>query len=223
MQLTPSFARMIFVPILLAMSAPALAEDDHDCLDVPEYQGINAVPAVTSTIVPTAYGDTVVNDAEYPPGAGAQVVVGYWEYVGDPEETGENPCGGEPTFKIVYPVDNGPKCFAWKHFVQEEQPDGTTEISLHENSANKFACDEDGSLHLEQWLHTMSCENEDLPPKPKTAYRTKCCLDTPSPSSMEKPGGGDDGDDDEGEELPGLYAQLLSGCGTAPPDVEPKQ
>ncbi|MCP4661206.1 MAG: hypothetical protein GY856_37865 [bacterium] len=72
---------------LYLLCGPSAAQDaaaGDECYDVPEYTGINAVPAVTMQIHPAAAGDTVVNDAEYPPGMGPKVVVGFWEH---PEAT----------------------------------------------------------------------------------------------------------------------------------------
>lgn len=203
---------------LVALPSALLAEEEHEtCYPVPEYDGINAIPAVTMQIYPSAHGDTVASDAVYPPGEGEKVVVGYWEFLGDPgdpeSDDFKNPCGGEPLFKIVYPLDFGSKCFGWRHWVQEEK-DGTTVIEPHPNSAHNFSCDEVGSFHLEQWVDTYDCVNDHVTAKPKTAFRTMCCLDTPSPSS--RPGY-------EGPELPALYGQLMTGCGKEPPDVEPQQ
>ena len=77
---------------------------------MPEYSGINAIPAITMQIHPSTTGDTVVNDAEYPPGEGPKVVVGFWEHPEDYEPAeGENPCAAEPAMKIAYPLAYGSK------------------------------------------------------------------------------------------------------------------
>ena len=45
----------------------------------------------------------MTNDADYPPGKGEKVVVGFWEHPEDYEPgEDENPCAGEPIFKIAY-------------------------------------------------------------------------------------------------------------------------
>jgi len=216
-RLLPVVSLILLASVVLAL--PVLAEDEHaDCFPAAEYQGINGVPAVTMQIFPSAHGDTVVSDAEYPPGDGEKIVVGYWEYLGDPgdpdDEDFENPCGGEPLAKIVYPLEFGSKCFGWRHWVQEETEDGEVMIDEHPNSAHNFKCENEGNPHLEQWADTLDCQRDGASAKARTAFRTMCCLDTPSPSS--RPGY-------EGPELPALYAQLLVGCGKEAPAVEPKQ
>lgn len=187
---------------LIATVATA-QDEEEDCFSPsPEYQGIHAVPPVTLQIYPSVNGDTVLNDAEHPPGAGRQVVVGYWEFDADRAED-VNPCVGEPTMKIAYPVDFGPKCFAWKHWVKTSSEDGTAGVELHENSAQNFACTPEGDLTLDQWVDTMVCENPNRAAKTKTAHRTACCMDTPAP-----PGG-----------TTAIYSQILSGCGKTPPEA----
>ena len=184
--------------LLCGSLGTAARAEDEDCFPSPEYQGINAVPAATMQIFPSAGGDTVNNDALYPQGNGPHVVIGYWEHIGEPDE---NPCVGEPTMKIAYPVDYGSKeCFGWNHWVVE-QPDCEgcePEIDLHENSAKNFSCETGGAFVLDQWVDTMKCEPEGKPRKTKIAYRDQCCLDTKGKGSA-------------------IYGQILSGCGKVPP------
>lgn len=167
----------------------------HTCIDVGDYKGPNAVPAVTMQILPSAHGDTVTNDAEYPPGKGEKVVVGFWEhpedYVPGPDE---NPCAGEPTMKIAYPLEFGARtCYGWKHWTSKKNEDGTP--SFNENSAKKFSCSVDGELHLTQWT-TMDCTRGAMGAgcMNKTASRTRCCRDNP----------------------PSIWSQILSGCSKKP-------
>lgn len=180
-------------------AAPA-ADDTSDealCFDVPEYQGINAIPPVTMQIYPSAGGDTVVNDAEAPPGTGALVVVGFWEVGADyTPRPGDNPCQGEPTLKIAYPVDYGTtRCFSWKHWKE-----GRRGLQVNESSANNFSCDTGGGFHHDQWP-TLTCNTggqEGETGTPKSAWPKKCCRDVSST----------------------IYSQILSGCGKEPPGVE---
>ncbi len=203
------------IPLLLTLGLtlfcgplPAAAQDAvgaDNCYDVPEYGGINAIPAVTMQIHPSGQGrafcdgdsccsvtrDTVVNDEEYPPGEGRQVVVGFWEHQGDYQpKDGENPCDGEPTMKIAYPLDYGAeKCYGWKHWVLCSHGNE----DLHPNSAKDFSCDEDGVFHYTQWT-TMTCEGSEevgAEGTRKSAAPTRCCQDMP----------------------PTIWSQILSGCG----------
>lgn len=163
------------------------------CYEVPEYTGINAIPAMTMQIRPALGGDTVVNDAEYPPGTGPLVVVGFWEHAEESYQPkpGENPCAGEPTMKIAFPVAYGSeRCYGWRHWVKADPPD-----DLHPNSATEFACRE-GVFSYRQWT-TMDCRPDEEVPfgTAKDASPTKCCQDMPR----------------------ALWSQLLSGCGKEPP------
>lgn len=150
-----------------------------------EYDGPNAVPAVTMQVRPSSGGDTVTNTAEYSPGDGAKVVVGYWEHPDGIDYTKENPCAGEPTPKIAYPIDYGSqKCYAWEHWafskVGDSIPGDDSKYALHENSASRFSCDEKGDLHFTQWT-TMTCRL-DVPTancSTKTISRTLCSRDNP--------------------------------------------
>lgn len=188
-----------FVLTLCAISgsfatATDIAVGEDHCYPVPEYDGINAVPAVTMQIHPSTGGDTVVNDAEYPPGTGLMVVVGFWEQPeGYQPAPGENPCAGEPTMKIAYPLAYGTdQCYGWKHW-----HDGDEGLELHENSAKNFSCDDQGTFHYTQWT-TMTCEgSEEVGPEGsrKSASPRQCCRDMP----------------------PTIYSQILSGCGKKPP------
>lgn len=168
------------------------SDEEGPCYDVPEYDGINAIPAMTMQVHPSSGGDTVVNDAEYPPGPGPQIVVGFWEhpedYEPDENDKNPNPCAGEPVMKIAYPLNYGSqKCFGWKHWA----PPGD---DLHENSAKNFSCDA-GVFNYTQWT-TMTCEGTAMNAgTDKSASRRKCCRDKP----------------------PTLYSQILSGCGKKPP------
>lgn len=171
----------------------------HDCRDVGEYKGVNAVPAVTMQVLPSTNGDTVTNDAEYPPGTGAKVVVGFWEHPEDYEPGQEdNPCQGEPTLKIAYPVDYGAKtCYAWNHWVVAESSNSSlgSRYDNHPNSAKEFLCNSEGELDLTQWT-TMTCRLDEPTAncRQKTASRTHCCRDNP----------------------PTIWSQILSGCGKEP-------
>lgn len=175
------------------------------CVPVEPYQGINAVPAFTMQVLPSSGGDTVVNDAEYPPGPEPRVVVGYWEHQDgyEPEEiepgVWENPCAGEPTMKIAYPLPYGSEtCFGWKHWVLED--DG--EFDLHPNSARNMACSEEGDFSFNQWT-TMDCTPEGPVGEegtPKTVHQAMCCRDNP----------------------PVIWSLILSGCGKEPPTHEPR-
>jgi hypothetical protein len=157
----------------LSPAFPAMAMGP--CVDVPVYGGQNAAPLVTSQIYPSTTGDTVVNDLECMPGSGRQVLVGSWEH---PEsyqpKPGENPCAGEPTMKIAYPVDFGAtRCFCWKHW--------KSRTDLHSNSASDFACGA-GSFQYAQWHTDLVCGKSASPPppgEPKGVYTKKCCQDTP--------------------------------------------
>ena len=168
---------------------------EHRCVDVGEYQGINAVPAVTMQILPSSAGDTVTNDAEYPPGKGEKVVVGFWEHPEDYDPgKDENPCAGEPTLKIAYPLEYGAEtCYGWKHWTSKKNEDGTP--SFNENSAKKFSCSDNDELHLTQWT-TMDCTRGAMGAgcMNKTASRTHCCRDNP----------------------PTIWSQILSGCEKKP-------
>ncbi len=169
--------------------------DYRESYRVQEYRGVNAIPAVSMQIFPSIHGDSVTNDAEYPPGKGDKVVVGFWEHPdGYQPREGENPCDGEPTMKIAYPLEYGSqKCFGWNHWTKDEDP-------LHENSAKNFSCS-DGVFHYNQWT-TMTCEgNLQVGDKgtPKSAAIDKCSRDSP----------------------PQIWSQILSGCGKKPPDTEP--
>ncbi len=171
----------------------------HDCREVGEYKGVNAVPAVTMIVLPSNNGHSVTNDAEYPPGTGAKVVVGYWVHPKDYHPGQEvNPCKGEPAFKIAYPVDYGAEsCYAWNHWVAKESSNTSLESSLrfdnHPNSAKEFSCNADRELNFTQTT-TMTCRLDEPTTahcRQKTASRTHCCRDNP----------------------PTLWSQTLSGCG----------
>ncbi|WP_444996611.1 multicopper oxidase family protein [Aliikangiella sp. IMCC44359] len=113
------------------------------------HQGINGIPTVTMQIHPTQTGDTVANDSEVPPGKGKLIVVGFWQQTKDSstQET-DNPCAGEPHFKIAFPVEYGnDKCYAWKHW--------DINGKAHENSASRFHC-KNGKLEYTQWT-TYTC------------------------------------------------------------------
>ncbi|MCG8455604.1 MAG: hypothetical protein MI919_04930 [Holophagales bacterium] len=178
---------------LLALGPPALGDEvEGPCIDVPEYQGLNAIPPITHQIMPSSTGDTIVNDAEHPPGEGPKVVVGFWAHheAGYEPAPGENPCAGEPTMKIAYPIEYGSeRCYGWKHW------DG--DAKLHENSAKDFSCDGVGTFHYRQWT-TMTCEGGERVGEEgtkKSASRSRCCRDRP----------------------PELWSLVLSGCGKEPP------
>jgi hypothetical protein len=164
-------------------------------VEVGEYRGLNAVPAVTMQILPSSHGDTVTNDAEYPPGKGEKIVVGFWEHPEDYEPgPGENPCAGEPTLKIAYPLEYGDEtCYGWKHWTSEKEDDGTP--AFNENSAKKFSCGDGGDFRLTQWT-TMDCTRGLMGAgcMNKTASRTRCCRDNP----------------------PSIWSQILAGCGEDP-------
>lgn len=194
MKTTKLHMLLALLVLLACVPLPAMAndaEEDDDCYDVPEYNGINAIPAVTMQIHPSSGGDTVGNDAEYPPGSGPQIVVGFWEYpegfTPDENDKNPNPCAGEPVMKIAYPINYGSKqCYGWKHWAPGND--------LHENSAMNFSCDDD-VFNYTQWT-TMTCDpNVENQGTRKSASRTKCCRDMP----------------------PTLYSQILSGCGKKPP------
>jgi len=165
-----------YLKIVGADACPTL---QHTCVAAPRYRGPNAIPAVTMQILPSSGSDTVTNDAEYPPGKGEKVVVGFWEHPeGYEPEEGENPCAGEPVFKIAYPVEYGAKtCYGWKHWTSGNT-DG--EPSFNENSAKKFRCSDDGDFHLTQWT-TMDCTPGTMGAgcMNKRVSRTLCCRDNP--------------------------------------------
>lgn len=187
-------------PYYLKLISDDCPEIEHLCIEVGEYQGPNAIPPVTMQVLPSSGGDTVTNDAENPPGGGAQVVVGFWERGGDYEPApGENPCAGEPTMKIAYPVEYGREtCYGWNHWVTKHGDDGEPWIDNHPNSAKNFQCDENGDLTLTQWT-TMTCRFDEPMAncRKKGAARTYCCRDNP----------------------PEIWSQILSGCGKEPPGV----
>lgn len=139
-------------------------------------------------IRPSLQGDTVTNDARYPPGQGRKVVVGFWEHPeGYKPREGGNPCEGEPTMKIAaYPLDYASKkCFGWNHWTPDE------EEPLHENSAKNFSCD-DGVFRYSQWT-TMTCEGDDKfddKGDSKSASVGKCARDMPTQ----------------------IWSEILSGC-----------
>ena len=181
--------------VLAAPLGGAEASEPPACFDVPQYQGQHAVPPVTMQIFPSPSG-TVLNDAEAPPAEGDVVLVGYWEHGDDyTPGPGDNPCGGEPTFKVAFPARQQPgECFAWKRW--QETRRGLRSIG---HSASRLAC-EDGELGFEQWS-SLEC-SAGLPEGSKGALKrvsaTKCCRDLPSAN----------------------YAQVLTGCGiTVPPDL----
>ena len=170
----------------------AAVTDFRQSYAVHEYNEVNALPAVSMQVRPSLGGDTITNDVEYPPGDGRKVVVGFWEHPdGYVPLEGENPCDGEPTMKIAYPLDYGSeKCYAWNHFTTADGDEP------HENSAKNFSC-KDGVFHYTQWT-TMTCEgSEAVGPKgtAKDAAIGKCARDQP----------------------PYIWSQILAGCGKEPP------
>ncbi len=189
----------VFLVGLGLLAAPlAGAEKKNEtpsCFEVPQYQGNHAVPPVTMQIFPSSSG-TVLNDAEAPPGQGDLVVVGYWEHGDDyAPGPGDNPCTGEPTFKIAYPVSQQPgECFAWKRWQE-----GRRGLRSSGHSASGLSC-ENGELRFEQWpsLECAAGNPAGVKGERKRASATKCCRDLPSAN----------------------YSQVLSGCGnTVPPDL----
>ena len=188
--------------LMLATPVTALAGDEMKpgppdeelCRDVAPYQGINAVPPITMQIVPSSAGDTVTNDALSPPGPEPRIVVGFWEHPDPDYKPGkdENPCQGEPTLKIAYPLSYGSQtCFGWKHW----HFDAKGNLELNPNSARNFACT-DGVFSYNQWT-TLTCDPAGPVGEegtPKKAYPTQCCRDNP----------------------PTIYSQILSGCGHVP-------
>lgn len=201
-------ATTVTLLILIGMPAIALASDEEKpglpgeelCYPVEPYNGINAVPPITMQILPSAGGDTVTNDARYPPGPEPRVVVGFWEHPEPDYEPGpnENPCEGEPIMKIAYPLPYGSEtCFGWKHWLINEEG----ELQLNPNSARNLACT-DGVFSYNQWT-TLDCEPEGPVGEegtPKKAYIAQCCRDNP----------------------PQIWSQILSGCGKVPPDHSPR-
>jgi hypothetical protein len=187
---------MLFVNAKAFAANSESGNDWEVCYDVPAYNGINSVPIITSQILPSlSSSDTVTNDKESPLGEGPHVVIGYWEqtkdYTPNPDD---NPCSGEPTMKIAYPVDAKQTggCYSWKHW--------TSRDSFNGNSAKLFSCStkeskkdkqlNNNSFTFTQWT-SLTCSNDDTSPQgdsgivpnpegnQKTAWTKKCCQDMP--------------------------------------------
>jgi hypothetical protein len=176
--------------LLLGAAGAARAGVGDECVEAPVYGGINALPPVTSTIFPSTNGDAVVNDMTCLLGQGPVVVIGSWDHPTPyTPKPGENPCVGEPTMKIAYPMDlPTDKCYCWKHWVSR--------VDLHPNSARNFACG-DGRFELTQWTDLV-CGRSGTAIDPKgerkALFTKKCCRDSP----------------------PQIWSQILNFSGCAP-------
>lgn len=204
------FQRSILIAEVLFFLAtfPIAAQKDETSYEAYEYAGINAEPAMTMQIYPSASGDTVVNDTLDPPGEEPRVVVGYWEYTEElnPDEI---PCNREPTMKIAYPIDYGSKrCYTWKHWVLGDVDEAGIPTP-HYNSAKNFACD-DGGFVLEQWIDASCGAGDAARGVVKHAWSDRCTLDTEfDPDQVPNP--------DPDQTYMAIYSKILRGCGKEPP------
>ena len=85
-----------------------------------------------------------------------RVVVGFWK---------TTDCSGDPVATNSFPVDPDAGCYCWPG-------------SSGENSADAFACNDDGSFTYTQY-GSLDCGVSDNSPTEKTVYTDRCEQDTP--------------------------------------------